>query len=205
MNQIHPVGSRTRRPLRVAATAVLTALLALLVPVVAATPASAYGYYGGYDGYNGGSSDTSGGYTGSVVVFPVLNCVQTGSNGAYTAVLGYKNTSSATYTITGDYNVISPSTYNGRQPTVFKPGTYTGVFSVPVSSGTLYWTLGNTKLTISRTSTPACPAGTSLPADGNGTGVVGALAVAAVLGALVVRRARRRAAVPTQHQEPVDA
>jgi len=187
MKHTSPTGRRTRRPLRAAALAVLTALLAVLVPVASPTPASA-----------------AGSYSGSVVVFPVLNCIQSGTRGAYTAVLGYKNTSTGTYTLTGNYNVISPSSYNGRQPTTFKPGTYDGAFSLSVSSGTVYWTLGTTKLTISRTSAAACPTDTQMPADGNGTGVVGALAVAAGLGALVVRRARRRVAVPPV-EETVDA
>jgi hypothetical protein len=224
MTEKAPRGRGPGRLLRSGALALLTALLALVAPVVLPASASAAGYYGGYDGYNGGYNDggynggyydggynggysggSTGGYTGAVVVTPVLNCVLAGTNGAYTAVLGYRNTSSSTYTITGDYNVISPSSYNGQQPTVFKPGTYSGVFRVTVSSGTLYWTLGNSKLTISRTSTPACPKDTQMPADGNGTGVVGALAVAAGVGALMVRRARRRADALTPHQEPVDA
>ena len=216
----HPTGQGSRRTLRAAALAALTALLALLVPVATASSASAYGYYGGSDGYNGGYNDgygggynggyndgyggSSGGYTGPVVVSPVLNCIQSGTNGAYTAVLGYKNTSSSTYTITGDYNVISPSGYNGSQPTTFRPGTYNGVFSLAVSSGTVYWTLGSTKLTITRTAASACPKDTQMPADGNGTGVVGALAVAAVAGTFIVRRARRQATPPLP-QETVDA
>jgi hypothetical protein len=211
MTQNHPTAESPRRSLRAAAFAGLTALVALVVPVATASSASAYGYYGGSDGYNGGYNDgynggyndSSGGYNGSVVVFPVLTCVQLGSNGAYTAVLGWKNTSNSTYTITGDYNVITPSGYNGKQPTVFKPGTYTAAFSLPVTSGTVYWTLGTTKLTISRTAAATCGKDTQMPADGNGTGVVAALGVAAVAGALIVKRARRRAADPTQ--EPVDA
>lgn len=194
-----PTGQRTRRPLRAAALAVLTALLAVLAPVAAASPASAYGSYG----YDGGGYSSGGGYSGPVVVFPLVNCIQY-SNGSYSAVLGYKNTSTNTYTITGDYNEISPSTYNGRQPTTFRPGTYNGVFSVPVSSGTVYWTLGSTTLTINRSAAKACGADTQMPADGNGTGVVGALAVAAGFGALVVRRTRRRLAGPAP-QETVDA
>ena len=213
-----PRGRGSRRPVRAAALAVLTGLLATLSLVVLAPAASAYdryggggydggGYNGGYDGRDGGYNDGSGsgGYTGDTVVFPVLNCIQAGSNGAYTAVLGYRNTSRSTFTITGGYNVISPSSYNGKQPTTFKPGTYNGVFTLAVSSGTVYWTLGTTKLTISRTAAAACPPSTQMPADGNGTGAVVALAVAAVLGALVVRRARRRAAAPSLDQESVDA
>ena len=211
MTTSQPRERATRRPLRVAALAALTALLAVLVPVAAAGPAAAYGsYYGGdrYDGgYNGGYNnnyDSNGGYSGPVVVFPVLNCIQAGTNGAFTAVLGWKNTSSSTYTITGDYNVITPSSYNGKQPTVFKPGTYNGAFSLAVASGTTaYWTLGSTKITIGRNSASACPKDTQMPADGNGTGAAAALGVAAVAGALIVKRARRRMAGPTQ--ETVDA
>jgi hypothetical protein len=223
MTHTPPAGRAPRRLARATTLALLTALLATLSAVLLAPAASAYDRYGGYDGgydgggggyYDGGGYDGgggyydggsgSGGYSGDTVVFPVLNCIQAGSNGAYTAVLGYRNTSRSTFTITGGYNVISPSSYNGRQPTTFKPGTYNGVFTLPVSSGTVYWTLATTKLTISKTQAAACPKDTQMPADGNGTGVVGALAVAAGAGALVVQRTRRRLA-GTPAEETVDA
>ena len=128
MTKNAPTGRGPGRLWRGGALALLTALLAVVAPAVLPASASAAGYYGGsggydggynggYDGgYNGGYNDggSSSGYSGAVVVFPVLNCVQPGSNGAYTAVLGYRNTSSTTYTIAGDYNFISPSSYNGR-------------------------------------------------------------------------------------------
>jgi len=186
MKQIPPTGRRTGRLLRAAVLPVLTALLAVLAPVTTPTVASAADY------------------NGLRYVSPVLNCIQAGTNGAYTAVLGYENTSSSTFTISGSYNQFYPSSYDGSQPTVFRSGTHNGVFSLPVRSGTVYWRLADDLLTIRSSAAPACPKDTQMPADGNGTGVVGALAVAAGLGALIVHRARRRAAA-SPSEETVDA
>ena len=206
--------SAVRLPVRAGLLAVLAVLALVAVPgtASAATYGGSYGGYdggysgydgygggyGGYDGYGGSYGGSyGGGYSGTVYVTPLLDCVVTARDGSYTAVLGYKNTNrSSTYTITGSYNVISPSRYDGDQPTSFKPGTYHGVFSLPVSSGTVYWDLAGTRLTISRTAASACPAGTTLPASGNGTGIAIALVAAGVLGVLLVRRARRTASAP---------
>ena len=135
---------------------------------------------------------------------PVLNCIQAGSGSSYTAVLGYSNPTRTTYILYGSPNRISPSSYDGDQPHRFDPGTYNGVFSLPISSGTVTWTLQGTTLTISKNAAKACPKDTQMPADGNGTGVVVVLVLAAVAGVLVVHRARRRAAAP-QEQESLDA
>ena len=136
---------------------------------------------------------------------PLLNCIQAGSGSSYTAVLGYQNPTRTTYVLYGSTNRLSPSSYDGDQPHRFDPGTHNGVYSLAVSSGTVTWTLRDTTLTISRTAAKACPSDTQLPAEGNGTGAVVALAIAAAVGALIVRRARRRAAAPSQNQESVDA
>ena len=202
--------SAVRLPVRAGLLAVLAVLALVAVPgtASAATYGGSYGGYdggysgydgygGGYGGYDGYGGSYGGGYSGTVYVTPLLDSVVTARDGSYTAVLGYKNTNrSSTYTITGSYNVISPSRYDGDQPTSFKPGTYHGVFSLPVSSGTVYWDLAGTRLTISRTAASACPAGTTLPASGNGTGIAIALVAAGVLGVLLVRRARRTASAP---------
>ena len=141
--------------------------------------------------------------TGATTLIPVLNCIQAGSGSSYTAVLGYTNPTRTTYVLYGSPNRISPSSYDGDQPHRFDPGTHNAVFSLPISSGTVTWTLQGTTLTISKNAAKACPGDTQMPADGNGTGIVVALAVAGALGVLVVRRLRRRATAATS--EPVDA
>ena len=113
---------------------------------------------------------------------------------------GYTNSSAATQTIPrGAGNVITPSRYDGAQPTVFAPGNHPGAFALTVGSADVYsanWTLDGSSLS-SSTAVSQCPAGTSLPADGNGLGMTMVLlaagAVAAV--ALVVSRLRGRRAL----------
>ena len=143
--------------------------------------------------------------TAAPTLTPVLNCIQAGSGTSYTAVLGYSNPTRTTYYLYGSPNRISPSSYDGDQPHKFSPGTYNGVFSLPISSGTVTWTLQGTTLTISKNAAKACPKDTQMPADGNGTGVVVVLAAAAAVGVLVVHRARRRSAAGAPEQEAVDA
>ena len=193
--------STNRRAARTAIGIAAAAIALVATPGIASasTTTSSYGSYdsgyGGYDSGYGGYDGGSGGYTGATVVTPVLNCISSNRDGSYTAVLGYKNTSQSTYTITGSYNVITPSRYDGDQPTTFRPGTYRGVLSVTVASGSAYWQLGSTKLTVSRTAGTTCAAGTTLPAMGNGTGVAVALGAAGLVGAGMVRRLRRRVAL----------
>jgi hypothetical protein len=130
-------------------------------------------------------------------VVPTVSCYQPNSDGSYSVLLGYTNNSSVTQTIPrGADNVISPSSYDGVQPTSFAPGSHPGAFALTLSSADVFsagWTLDGSSLS-SATAVGQCPAGTSLPADGNGLGmtivVLGAGVVAAV--ALVVSRLRGR-------------
>ena len=133
-------------------------------------------------------------------VTPLADCYTDNGNGTYTAVLGYSNTSGrAQKFAVGTSNNLSPSKFNGMQPTSFKAGTYHGVFSVTFTVADAYnagWTLDGTSLTINNAgSVGTCPPGTQMPADGNGTGAVVALLAAGVVGVLLVRRVRRRNAV----------
>ena len=133
-------------------------------------------------------------------VTPTVSCYQPNSDGSVSVLLGYTNSSAATQTIPrGVGNVITPSRYDGAQPTVFAPGNHPGAFALTVGSADVYsanWTLDGSSLS-SSTAVGQCPAGTSLPADGNGLGMTMVLlaagAVAAV--ALVVSRLRGRRAL----------
>jgi hypothetical protein len=141
------------------------------------------------------AADPADGLTpGHGTVTPFVDCVRTGSDGAFTAVLGYRNDGTATEHARGVENVLAPSRYDGGQPTKFDSGTHHGVFTVPAVGGSVSWTLDGTTVVVSDSS-PACPPGSELPADGNGTGPTIALVGAGVVGVLAVWRARRRAAV----------
>ena len=163
---------------RVAASSVLAGLLAALSLLLGAAPAQAAG-----------------------AVTPLADCYVQNSNGTYTAVLGYSNTTGRSVTIpVGTSNTLSPTTYNGRQPTTFKSGTYHGVFNVTFTQADAAyanWTLNGTSLSAT-TAVATCPPGTTLPGTGNGTGAAFALLAAGLVGAVLVRRARRRAGVVAQ-------
>ncbi|MCZ2827646.1 hypothetical protein O2W14_02195 [Modestobacter sp. VKM Ac-2986] len=131
-------------------------------------------------------------------VTPTASCYQPNSDGSVSVLLGYVNNTGVTQTIPyGPGNVISPSRYDRAQPTSFAPGSHPGAFAVTVPASDAWggsWTLDG--VTLSNASVVGqCPAGTSLPADGNGLGMtmvmVGSGLVAAV--ALVVSRRRGRA------------
>ncbi len=127
-------------------------------------------------------------------VTPVVNCIMRVSGDAdWIAVLGYTNSAGQTVTyLRGSENNVSPSPQNGGQPTVFEPGTHSGVFTITMNANeTAIWTVSGRSVTIKRTG-PDCPAGTQLPADGNGTGTAVALGAAGVVGAAVLYRFRRR-------------
>jgi len=131
-------------------------------------------------------------------VVPTVSCYQPNSDGSVSVLLGYVNSSNVTQTVPlGPDNVINPSRFDGQQPTVFAPGSHPGAFALTVPGSEIYsanWWLDGSAVT-SGNSVSECPAGTSLPADGNGLGmtmvVLGAGAIAAV--GLGVSRRRGRA------------
>ncbi|SFT36096.1 hypothetical protein SAMN05660657_00415 [Geodermatophilus amargosae] len=133
---------------------------------------------------------------------PTVTCVQQAPNGSWTAVFGYTNTSSSALTVRrGGDNDFDPDRFNGPQIETFRPGAYQGAFSVSVPSGysSIQWELGDRRVTAYRDRSTPCPASTELPADGNGLGIVIALAASgAVAGGsmwLAQRRTQHRAAL----------
>ena len=137
----------------------------------------------------------------SGAVTPLLDCY-TLSNGIYTLVFGYTNTGASTTIPIGSFNQIAPAALQGKQPTSFAAGTRHGVFTLKIAQSDVnggYWFLDyNTYVFYYGVSVPsaACPAGTSLPSSGNGTGGAIALLPSGVLDALLVRRAVLRVGEP---------
>jgi hypothetical protein len=133
------------------------------------------------------------------MVSPLLDCVTQNSNGSFTAVMGYSNTTGRTQTIAYGYNnVITPSRYDRAQPTSFKSGTFHGVFTITVAASDVWsspgWTLNGDRLdAYDAYGVSACPSGTQMPSEGNGAGAATALLAAGVVGAFLVRRYVRRA------------
>ncbi|SET98682.1 hypothetical protein [Geodermatophilus poikilotrophus] len=128
-------------------------------------------------------------------VVPLLDCVVANDDGSWTAVFGYRNTSSSPVRIpTGPRNKVTPATVGSPQPTTFQPGTHRGAFTVTVARGAgPMWHLDGTNLAARRGTATACPSSTQMPADGNGTGAAIALVAAGLVGTVAVQRARRRA------------
>ena len=128
-------------------------------------------------------------------VVPLLDCVVAHDDGSWTAVFGYRNTSSSPVRIpTGPRNKVTPATVGSPQPTTFQPGTHRGAFTVTVRRGAgPMWHLDGTNLAARLGTATACPSSTQMPADGNGSGaVIGAL-LAGLVGVVVARRVTRRA------------
>ena len=140
--------------------------------------------------------------TGTIT--PTLQCLTKGSNGSVTAVLGYTSAAKTTATIAvGQLNQLSPSRLSGKQPSTFQPGAHPGVLSLTMTSseymnGAYWWVDGNVVyFDWARTQNgPFCSPGTTLPANGNGTGIAVGLVAAGLAGVLVVRRVRRTAGRP---------
>jgi hypothetical protein len=137
-------------------------------------------------------------------VTPVLNCVVRNSNGSFTAVLGYHNTTSQTQRVpVGSMNKMSPSPAGVTLPTTFSPGRHNGVFSITLPRyNVVVWQVGWNFLTITENAAAACPPSTQMPGEGNGLGPVVGLGVAGVLGAIVIRRVRRLAETPVSAPAP---
>lgn len=125
-------------------------------------------------------------------VTPVLECVVPQGSRTFTAVLGYSNTSARTVTVPfGSSNKLTPTRFDGGQPTSFLPGRHRGVFSVRVDHPSVTWMLQGTHLRLDPDAS-RCPPSTEMPGDGNGTGPVVAVGIAGVVAALLVRRMRGR-------------
>jgi hypothetical protein len=133
-------------------------------------------------------------------VKPVLNCYKENADDSWTVVVGYVNSSRKTVDIPrGAHNQAYPSKFASLPPTSFTPGTVNGVFTAVVSLSDLYsgarWVLDGYTLDYraAASSSRVCPSSTELPAQGNGLGPTIGLAVAGVVGAVLLHRATRRA------------
>lgn len=128
-------------------------------------------------------------------VTPTASCYQPNSDGTVSVLLGYTNNTSVPQTIPrGPTNVISPSRYDGVQPTTFAPGNHPGAFAVTVPASDARggsWTLDGVTLT-NASAVGQCPAGTSLPADGNDYGMTMVLLAAGAVAGVALRRSHRR-------------
>jgi hypothetical protein len=173
--------SSTARRLRARATrAALVAVIALLALVASPGMASA---------------------TATYTVKPVLNCYKENTDGTWTVVVGYVNSSGRTIKITrgSTHNVAYPSKFTALLPETFKSGTVNGAFTAKVSLADVYagarWVLDGYTLDYRAAAyaSQVCPSSTELPEEGNGTGPAIGLAVAGVVGAVLVHRANRRA------------
>ena len=137
-----------------------------------------------------------------------VDCVIPESSGGFTAVMGYSNSWGFDLWLPhGWLNNITPSRYQGEQPTVFKPGEHHGVFSLHVTAPYAQWNLFGTRVRIDPLAT-ACPQPTEMPGEGNGTGIVIAIVVAGLAGAVLVHRMRKHlaaasAAPPSGTPDPV--
>lgn len=122
---------------------------------------------------------------------PIVTCVDLTSKSEYTVYFGYTNTGSpATYPTDSKYNRVSPSAYNGGQPTEFSSGTFANAFSVLVTSPSVSWTLDRTTVSASSHSTRCSDS--SLPADPLGLSLILALGIGIIVGVIVVTRTARR-------------
>jgi hypothetical protein len=138
-------------------------------------------------------------YYPSGAVTPVLECVSRAGDGSWTAVLGYTNKAATKTVPRGSWNSISPTSYDGSQPTLFRAGTQHGALSLKISAhdylmGGTAWMLDGNMVLIGAAYDAGVPTCTSvqLPVEGNDTGAGLALVVAGLLGWLVVARVRRR-------------
>ena len=136
-------------------------------------------------------------------VVPIMDCYRINANGTYTVVFGYTSSATSTRSIPrGTQNMLSPSKFQGSQPTVFKPGTQRGVFSLVITQadlyGNAYWYLDGNTLNYWNVGTATeCSPSTPLPAIGNGTGLAVALIGGGAFGVWFVRRLIRRSAATT--------
>ncbi|MPQ97729.1 hypothetical protein GB931_07305 [Modestobacter sp. I12A-02628] len=128
-------------------------------------------------------------------VQPQVTCIVPVADGYWTAVFGYTNrTLTVQQEPIGPDNDFDPDKYNGAQPTTFQPGVHQGAISirVPANERLVKWEIYASSATASRETSPACPAPTQMPAEGNGTGAAIGVVAAGAVGGVVLLRTRRR-------------
>jgi len=122
---------------------------------------------------------------------PEVTCVDTSVKGQFTAYFGYANSGSpVTIPTDSKFNKVSPSAYNGSQPTDFTSGTVTNAFSVVVTAPSVSWTLEGGTASASSHSTKCSDS--SLPVDPLGLTFVLTIGVGIALGVIFVTRTARR-------------
>ncbi|MEU2347549.1 hypothetical protein [Modestobacter sp. NPDC049651] len=133
-------------------------------------------------------------------ITPMLDCYTYNSNGTYTVILGYTSTYVGRRNVPagGTSNYSSPSKYNAVLPSNFDPGTRHAVIKVDVSayevnSGASWYLMGHQlNYLAAAQASGVCSPGTVLPAEGNGTGMAIGLVAAGAVGAVGLRRLRKR-------------
>jgi hypothetical protein len=148
------------RARRAAAVTAVT-LGALTMPLLAAQPAMAAAYTCTTDNWNGSVCQS---------LTPTVNCVWHNTNGSWTAVFGYRNTSS-TYDITvpaGILNFMYPGNWNVGQPTYLPRGTVSSKFTATFTGTSESWYLVGKGATATTTGTKCL----SPPVPMVGTGTV---------------------------------
>jgi hypothetical protein len=128
----------------------------------------------------------------SANVVPAVTCVTLGHGHNYTAYFGYSNSGSAANYPDGSSNQITPSKYDGNQPTSFISGTVTNAFSVQVHNQSVTWTVAGQSATATSSSTTC--SGSSLPVDPLGLSLVIAIGLGVLIGVVVIRRTAKRKA-----------
>lgn len=130
---------------------------------------------------------------------PTADCIILGDNSTFQAVFGYEKGKGTTDVPIGSKNTLTPSSFNGVQPTHFVQGWQPAQFatSAVAIANSVSWTINGWTATADRR-TPTCGQEISLPAEGNGVGAVLVLAGSVLLSTLLYRirrwRHRRRAA-----------
>ncbi len=125
---------------------------------------------------------------------PTCDCVEQSQDGkSYRAVFSYQNTDKLTGHIEkGQNNAVYPATASGTQVTEFTAnGTSTFATGWVAKDTEVVWSVGGKTVTANMMKTP-CDHKISLPADGNGSGPILALAVSLLVtgGVVLVRRRR---------------
>ena len=161
------------------------------MPILAAQPAMAAPYTCTTDNWNGSVCQS---------LTPTVNCVWHNTDGTYTAVFGYKNTS-PTYDMTvpaGILNFTYPGNWNVGQPTYLPRGTVSSSFYDIFTGTQVSWILVG-KTATATTSSTKC-AKNPVPALGSlgAAGRTVLIALPLLLGLARTRRLRTLfATVPT--------
>jgi hypothetical protein len=133
---------------------------------------------------------------------PTCDCIRKNDKGEYQAVFGYDSTSKSSGKIArGDNNKLeltglnagSSSKIDGAQTDTFEPGSHRASFATGWISkdAEVTWAVGGKRVSANYRK-PTCGRDVSLPADGNGSGPILALALSGLIAAGVVVLRRRR-------------